>query len=351
MVALARITRRFTMPDLSRQSLARIGRRGGLDGAEGPSAAVARQGRMLRTQAALLARREHALGRAGAGLWECRLRDEALDWTGGVYDLFEIPRGSALHRAKILDLYAPSSLRLLSAIRGRAIAGCGGFRLDAEIVTMRGRRRWIRITASVEAEGGRPARLFGMKQDVTEEIVRLAESNRRADHDPMTGLANRRAFEARFLRADRSAPVGALLLVDLDGFKRINDNHGHAAGDLCIRRSAARLAQVARDAELVARIGGDEFAIVLPAQADPRGLVDLGRRIVEALGRPIAHQGRSLGIGACVGIVPGGIGTPTAAFERADAALYAAKAVGGNTVRIADAESAASGRASTAGAA
>ena len=267
-------------------------------------------------------------------MWACRLRDEALDWTDGVYDLFEIPRGSALHRAKILDLYAPSSHRLMTAIRGRAIAGCSGFRLDAEIVTMRGRRRWIRISATVDAEGGRPVQLFGMKQDVTEEIVRTAELSRRADRDPITGLANRRAFDERFLQAGRRAGDGALLLVDLDDFKQINDTHGHAAGDLCIERSAARLAQLCRDADLVARIGGDEFAVLLREPVDPPSLAAFGRRIVAALGRPTVHRGRALRVGASVGIACGG-GTPAELFEGADAALYAAKAAGRNTVRIA----------------
>ncbi|MGX9984643.1 diguanylate cyclase domain-containing protein [Methylobacterium fujisawaense] len=266
------------------------------------------------------------------------MRDEALEWTGGIYDLFDIPRGARLHRPQVLELYEPASRRLLTAVRGRALTTGGDFRLDTEIVTARGHHRWIRITASVEIEGGRPVRLFGMKRDVTEDIARLAEFARRAERDPLTSLANRGAFDKRFSKVGGRAPIGALLLIDLDGFKGINDAHGHAAGDLCIQRSAARLAETCPDAALVARIGGDEFAVLIAQPVDRWAVETLGRRISAALGCPIEHGGRRLRIGASVGIAYGeagsGIDTPAELFARADAALYAAKAAGRNTVRI-----------------
>ncbi|MCJ2134194.1 GGDEF domain-containing protein [Methylobacterium sp. J-026] len=287
---------------------------------------------------ALLSRREEALARASAGLWECRLRDEALEWTGGVYDLFDIPRGTRLQRARILDFYEPASFRLLSSIRKRALATGADFRLDAEIVTARGRHRWIRITASVETEGGRPVRIFGLKQDVTEEITRFAELSRQAQRDALTGLANRGAFDQRLSEAGGRAPIGALLLVDLDGFKGINDAYGHVAGDHCIQVSAARLKETCPDAALVARIGGDEFAVLIAQPVDRWAVEALGWRIRAALGHPIPDGGRQLRAGASVGSAyneaSSGTGAPAELFTRADAALYAAKAAGRNTVRI-----------------
>ncbi len=287
---------------------------------------------------ALLSRREEALARASVGLWECRLRDEALEWTDGVYDLFDIPRGTRLHRARILDFYEPASFRLLSSIRRRALATGADFRLDAEIVTARGRRRWIRITSSVETEAGRPIRIFGVKRDVTEEIARLAELGRRAQRDALTGLANRGTFDHRLSEVSGHTAIGALLLIDLDGFKGINDAHGHAAGDLCIQRSAARLAETCPDAALVARIGGDEFAVLIAQPVDRWAVKALGWRIRATLGHPIEDGGRQLRVGASVGIAykadNSRDGAPAELFARADAALYAAKAAGRNTVWI-----------------
>ncbi|SDA24411.1 diguanylate cyclase (GGDEF) domain-containing protein [Methylobacterium sp. UNC378MF] len=311
--------------------------------ASGAAAAFALHQAIIRRQAGLLVQQQRALAAAGMGLWSCCLRAGALDWSGSVHDLFGVPRGTTLHRPRILELYEPASRRLLERLRHRAITRSGAFVLDAE-VHAGGRPRWIRIRASVETADGRPIRLFGTKQDITEEIARLAELSRRAERDPLTGLANRRGFEAQFEAqfAARTAgsgpdPLGALLLIDLDGFKPVNDVHGHAAGDLCLRRSAARLAAVCRDAALVARIGGDEFAVLLRGPVDPFALVERGRRIIAALNRPIPYRGQGLRIGASVGIA---VGNPTCGgrarlFGRADGALYAAKDAGGNAVRIA----------------
>src|SRR5690348_18254919 len=105
---------------------------------------------------------------AGMGLWVCDLGTETLDWTAGTYDLFGLPRGRPLRRQQAVELYAPDSLAALNRVRTDAIRRQAGFSLDAEITTPGGRRRWIRINARVESERGRPVRLLGVKQDVTE---------------------------------------------------------------------------------------------------------------------------------------------------------------------------------------
>lgn len=301
------------------------------------AAHLAIQAAIIRAQAALLKRQDGLLRQAdlpgGVGLWSCRLRDDELEWSGNSFDLFGIPRGAQLYRPRILELYEPASLRLLTVLRTRAIARNHSFEFDSEIVTPWGERRWLRTRAGVETRAGVAVRLFGTHQDMTADIERLAELHRSADLDPLTGLPNRRAFERCFREPEANGclPAGALILIDLDGFKAINDRHGHAAGDACLRHAAARLAQVCKGVDLVARLGGDEFAVLVPPPADPAALRVLGNAIVAALGRPFACGALALKVGASVGIARADGGAPPDLFARADAALYAAKESGRNT--------------------
>src|SRR6185437_13340714 len=113
------------------------------------------------------------------------------------YDLFGLPRGQPLRRQEAAELYEPRSLAALDRVRTDAIRRQPGFALDAQIITPAGRRRWIRIHARVERAGGKPVRLLGMKQDITELREAMEELRHRADFDALTGLAGRSQFEAR----------------------------------------------------------------------------------------------------------------------------------------------------------
>ena len=106
---------------------------------------------------------------ARIGVWECDLATDALRWTDRVYDLFDLPRGLPVERSEVLDRYEPGSLRRLEQLRSEAIRDGTGFQMDVCIRAADGSDRWIRITARVEQEDGRPARLFGTKQDITSE--------------------------------------------------------------------------------------------------------------------------------------------------------------------------------------
>ena len=282
---------------------------------------------------------EQALRLARMGAWECDLADERLIWTDGVYDLFGLSVGAPLRRGAIVDLYADASRREMEAMRAAALRTGQGFSLDAEIRTPRGECRWIRIAADVACEQGRAVRLFGYKQDVTAERAAWARLRARAEHDPLTGLANRGVFEARS-RELASGLIGAsaLVLIDLDHFKAINDGLGHAAGDACLREVARRLARTFEDAVLIARLGGDEFAVLLPASLGPAQVAERLTRASRALARPLALSGRCLRAGASMGatLVRRSGGPAPDLFAEADAALYAAKAAGRNTVRIFD---------------
>lgn len=279
---------------------------------------------------------ERATALAGIGVWECRLEDEALTWTDSVYDLFELPRQGLIESPRIAALYDPASRREMERLRAEAIRSRGSFTMEARIRTARGRDRWMRLIAAVDCESGGPARLFGVKQDITEERLRWEEMRRLAECDPLTGLANRGVFQARFWDHGQTAGLAALMLIDLDGFKQVNDGLGHLAGDECLRRVAARLRQAHGDALLLARLGGDEFAVMIAGPADRATIERRARATLKLLREPIAWQGQRLQVSASIGIaiVAGPGYEPPRLFAQADGALYAAKAAGRNGFTI-----------------
>lgn len=267
---------------------------------------------------------------ARIGVWECNLLDERLSWTDVVYELFDLEPGTPLVRDDILALYSSSSAAELNRLRRLAIEEHGSFTLDAEILTGRGNRRWIRITATVECEHDRPVRIFGLKQDITAEKTMLMEIQRRADFDHLTGLANRFQFQARLDILNGSDVIGtqtALLLVDLDGFKNVNDTLGHQEGDACLAETACRLGVATGDADFISRIGGDEFAVIYDG-ASREDVERAAARIVSSLRWTFREQ---VAVGASVGVAWTRHGmSPTMLYNAADKALYAAKLRGRN---------------------
>lgn len=294
---------------------------------------------------------EHALALAGIGAWSCDLADSSLLWTAGTYDLFGLPAGTRIDRREIIAMYAEESRETLERLRAKAIADAGTdtgadarqarFSLDAQIVRTDGVRRWIRLTGDVVVDGGRARRLYGVKQDITDEKLRWEAMRRLAEHDALTGLASRAVFQSRFLDAPAGgagiAPLGALILFDVDGFKQVNDRFGHAAGDACLRAVAERLAAGFPDAPMIARIGGDEFAVLVRAETLGAALEVRLAAALDALRMPIAWAGEILRVAASAGVAAARDAyayDAEAMFAVADAALYAAKTAGRNTFRV-----------------
>jgi diguanylate cyclase (GGDEF)-like protein/PAS domain S-box-containing protein len=170
-------------------------------------------------------------------------------------------------------------------------------------------------------------------RDVSERLVLEEELTRQAFHDGLTGLANRALFRDRLDHALARRPLSreplALLLVDLDGFKQINDNFGHDVGDQLLLQVAARFEDVTRPGDTVARFGGDEFAVLV--EGGEQFAVGLAGRLLERLSQPATVADRTLAFGASIGIVvePGeGDASREELIRRADIAMYAAKKAG-----------------------
>jgi len=175
------------------------------------------------------------------------------------------------------------------------------------------------------------AELERLERQLAAAREQLAALEARADIDPLTEVPNRRAFERELARSlayvKRHGAAVALLYIDLDDFKRINDRHGHAAGDAVLRAVACVLGRHVRQSDVVGRIGGDEFALLL-WNCDEDNARAKALALEAAIGRTTAvHAGVALGAGASVGpamLLP--LDTPAEIIARADRAMYERKA-------------------------
>ena len=224
--------------------------------------------------------------------------------------------------------------------------------LAGEVRELRDEIRFLRadgseITVAVRAtpvrdRDGEPLYLVCHLQDVTEERRQEAHLRHLANHDPLTGLVNRRRFEEDVDRAvaegRRYEPAGALLVVDLDNFKYVNDTYGHAAGDRLLVAVAQAMRARLRDSDIIGRLGGDEFGVILP-----RATAEEARSTAADLLTAIRNDacvdvvGRSIRISASVGVSPiSGEGlTAEQLLAEADVAMYDAKEAGRDRATLA----------------
>ena len=178
---------------------------------------------------------------------------------------------------------------------------------------------------------------FVLSMDDVTAYVRIAEL---AERDALTGLANRKALRDRLVErlalAERSGQATAVLYIDLDRFKAVNDTLGHPVGDVLLRKVAERFKSALRDGDVVARLGGDEFAVIQSEAQQPAAATALATRLVDLIGRAYAIDGHMLHIGASIGvaIAPNDGVEPDLLFKNADLALYRAKDAGRSCYRF-----------------
>ena len=237
------------------------------------------------------------------------------------------------------DLLGPEAAR--DARRAVALGGRG----ETAHVTLvhrtgRGESRWFDIVATpVFDEAGRPLRLVVVSRDITRQKQSEEEVRWIANHDSLTHLPNRLLFQERLDQLVAAGPEQgsfALLLLDIDEFKRVNDTLGHDAGDALLCAFAERLKETARGDDLVARLGGDEFAVILNAVRDEEDVAAAVEALMAALRRPWIHGGMVLDCDASIGasLFPLDGSTRAELMKHADIALYVAKAAGRGNLKL-----------------
>jgi diguanylate cyclase (GGDEF)-like protein/PAS domain S-box-containing protein len=197
----------------------------------------------------------------------------------------------------------------------------------------------LRIDPVVNADG-EVTHFVAVMNDITEARHYERRLHHLAHHDPLTGLANRTLLQERLKQAialaQRKRTVGALAFLDLDNFKHINDNLGHDAGDAVLVEIAARLRANMREEDTVARVGGDEFVLVINDQCSPERVADLIERVRRSISTPVETGGREVTTGASIGVslFPRDGRSVDKVMRSADAAMYHAKSMGKNNCQF-----------------
>ena len=182
-----------------------------------------------------------------------------------------------------------------------------------------------------------------MKEDITALKEAKERIHHLAYHDMLTGLPTRKLFMEHLVKAlavaRRNTTRVAVLFVDLDGFKKVNDTLGHDAGDLLLKKTGERLCGCVRDVDTVARIGGDEFLILLTSLADNDSITEVAERVIQAVALPYKLETLEMNITASIGIAlyPDDAESSQKLVKLADLAMYEIKRRGKNNYAFADA--------------
>ncbi len=299
-----------------------------------------------------------ALDISGIGVFEADLDTGTVEWDARLLAIYGIKDAAT---AAITDAWTeslhPDDRDRVTATVAENIAREGGFQQEFRIIRGDGAERVIKAKTAFFIDGNGHRKLIGANWDVTEEVMLNAELKRSktlaearnieletaresiehlALHDFLTGLPNRRYLDRKLeelsARSDKTEQSLAVLHIDLDRFKQINDTLGHRAGDAMLKHAAAILSENVRPGDFVARIGGDEFVILCSDDITAKKISNLAERIIKALGRPIRYEHHDCRFGASVGIASdsGPMLDGKQLLLNADIALYRAKGGGRN---------------------
>lgn len=284
---------------------------------------------------------------ARVGGWEYNAQTHQFTLTDESFRILAIPRTFNTSLTNIQKLFSEESQQQLFKQIGHTLDG--GLASDLEI-PLDGFEppRWLRITAQPAIDAQGVTYVVGAVQDITEFKNRQQsleqdrdEFQRMAFHDSLTQLPNRLLLEDRFrqlnFQANRCNGRVAVIVIDLDDFKDINDRHGHPAGDALLRAIASRLTQTVRQSDTVARLGGDEF-IILAALDDAEEASLVASKVHQQLQKPIDWAGTQLHCSCSLGVAlyPEQGDDFSTLYQAADLAMYKAKTTGKNRMEVSD---------------
>jgi diguanylate cyclase (GGDEF)-like protein/PAS domain S-box-containing protein len=236
--------------------------------------------------------------------------------------LLDLPKEEVIGR-RLLEFTHPEDRSASSAVGQSVIDGDSGTAtMDKRYISARGFEVPVRLTMIALEEQDAEAHKLIQVQDLSEQRKTEENLRRQAAEDPLTGLANRRALDREIAPLLTADPGWAVISVDLDDFKSINDVHGHHVGDAVLVTVASRLTRMTRAGDLVARLGGDEFVVLLGYGAKTEVLA-AQTRIRRSLSRPMRVEGTVLRVSASVGhAIPREQDSASGLLARADAAMY-----------------------------
>ena len=256
--------------------------------------------------------------------WHQILGYQAEDLTGTLADFLQC----------LLEAEAPEIQRVIND----CLEGRGDYRHEHRMRRKDGRIIWVSDRGRVveRDERGRPVRMVGSVADITDRKAARDLIWQQANYDPLTGLPNRNMFNERLQHemrlSQRSGRPMALLMLDLDQFKEVNDSLGHAWGDVLLQEAAQRLRLCVREVDLVARLGGDEFMLLLGDLAEAHAVTRVVHDVLEAMARPFRLGADQVFISGSLGVTfyPDDAASAEELLRNADQAMYAAKHRGRN---------------------
>jgi diguanylate cyclase (GGDEF)-like protein len=292
----------------------------------------------LRRQSVLLEQSQRA---AQIGAWELDVDSNELYWTAQTYRIHEVtPEDYTPGWDSSLGFFASDSAPFIREAMRRALAHGEAWDLELQLITFKNRRIWVRSTGAAEVVLGKATKVWGSFQDITqrrkseEQIIRLAH------YDELTNLANRNLFNSHLShamnRAARNDGSLAVLFIDLDRFKTINDALGHDVGDAVLQIVARRLSEGLRAADILARLGGDEFVVIAEDVVERDALTALAAKLLAAVDAPVIVRGQEFVLTASIGVAifPRDGTDAQTLIKNADIAMYRAKDVGRNCMEF-----------------